>query len=81
MIKILAASAMLGIAIITPAYAQDMICDEPTLTQMKAKVDATTDAAKKEAAMKEYDMAMEAMKTNKMDECKTHMSATEKSLQ
>ncbi len=50
MIKILAASAMLGIAIITPAYAQDMICDEPTLTQMKAKVDATTDAAKKEAA-------------------------------
>jgi hypothetical protein len=81
MIKILAASAMLVIAMIAPAYAQDVMCDEPTLTAMKAKIDAATDAAKKEAAMKEYALAMEAMKAKKADECKAHMSSTEKSLQ
>lgn len=84
MIKTLAASALLGLAMLAPAYAQDsttMMCDETSLTSLKSKVDGATDQAKKDAAMKEYDQAMAAMTAKDDAKCKEHMSATEKSLQ
>lgn len=81
MMKTIAAGTILGLAMFTPAYAQDMKCDEASLTALKAKVEAATDAAKKDAAMKEHEMAMQAMTAKDEAKCMEHMSAAEKSLQ
>ncbi len=79
MIKIFAAAAMLGFAMIGPAYAE-MICDGPNMDKLKAKIEATTDQGKKNAAMKEFNMAMEMMKAKKTKECLQHMSSSEHAL-
>ena len=73
MIKTALVTALLGLAMVAPSYAQDKFaCDEASMTKMKTDIDGLTDAAKKDAAMKEYDLAMAAMKEKKMDECSMH---------
>jgi hypothetical protein len=76
MLKTTLAAAFLGLAFMAPAFAQDMKCDEATMTKMQADMAAMTDPAMKDkvaAASKEMEMAMAAMKDNKADECMTHM--------
>jgi hypothetical protein len=76
MLKSTLAAALFGLAFIAPAFAADMKCDDATMKDMQAKMDAVTDAAMKDAkdkATKEMEMAMAAMKDNKMDDCVTHM--------
>jgi hypothetical protein len=76
MLKSTIAAALFGLAFIAPAYADDMKCDEASMTKMQADMDAMTDPAmkdKKEMAMKEMEMAMASMKDGKADECMMHM--------
>jgi hypothetical protein len=77
MLKTTLAAAFLSLAFIAPAYAADeMKCDDASMAKMKADMDAMTDPAmkdKKDAAMKEMEMAMASMKDGKADECMTHM--------
>jgi hypothetical protein len=76
MLKSMIAAAVLGLGFIAPAYAQEMKCDEASMTKMQADMDAMTDPAmkdKKDAGMKEMELAMAAMKDGKADECMARM--------
>ena len=77
MLKTTLAAALFGLVFVAPAYAADeMKCDDASMTKMQADMAAMTDPAmkdKKDAAMKEMEMAMASMKDGKMDDCMTHM--------
>ena len=57
-----------------------MMCDEASMTKMMADTNAMTDAAKKDATMKEMEMAKAAMDAKKTDECKMHMENATKAM-
>jgi hypothetical protein len=85
MIKSTCLVAAFAIAIIQPAFAQDtmMKCDDDSMMKMQTEMNAMTDPAmkeQKEMAMKEMDMAKEAMKAKKMDDCKMHMESAAKAM-
>jgi hypothetical protein len=65
----LVATVVAGLAFASPAFAQEMTCDEASMTKVQQAVDAVADAAKKDAAKADLTMAMDAMKANKADEC------------
>lgn len=50
-----------------------MMCNEAGMMKMQTDMGAMTDATKKDAAMKEMEMAKTAMTAGKMDECSMHM--------
>lgn len=74
----IATAAVLAFA--APAIAMDATCDEPSMTQMDTDIGAMTDATKKDAAMKEMEMARTAMKANKADDCVMHLGNASKSM-
>lgn len=83
MLKSIAVAAAFAIAFVQPAFAQDTMvkCDDASMMKIQAEIDAMTDASmkeKKEMAMKEIDMAKEAMKANKADDCKMHLEGAMK---
>jgi|GEM_PF-1831177 len=49
------------------------MCNEAGMTKMQTDMGAMTDATKKDAAMKEMEMARTAMTAGKMDECMMSM--------
>jgi hypothetical protein len=70
MIKSALLAAVLGLALVAPAYAQsDFKCDEASMTKKKVDIDAMTDKEKQTTSVKEWEMAMEEMKGNKLSEC------------
>jgi hypothetical protein len=72
--RILAATGLALAFAIAPAVAQDnMMCDEASMMKMNTSTEAMTDAAKKEEAMKEMQMAKEAMEKKDDAGCKMHM--------
>jgi hypothetical protein len=82
--SILVAAAFV-IAFIQPAFAQDtmMKCDDASMMKVQKEMDAMTDASmkdQKEMAMKEMDMAKEAMKANKTDDCTMHIEGAMKAM-
>jgi len=86
MIKSTFLAAAFVIAIIQPAFAEDtmmMKCDEGSMMKVQSDMDAMKDPAMKEQkdmAMKEMDMAKEAMKANKTDDCMMHMQGAMKAM-
>jgi hypothetical protein len=70
MIKSALLATFLAMAFVAPAYAASTLtCDEPTMTKMKTDIDAMTDKEKQTTSVKEWEMAMEEMKGNKLSEC------------
>ncbi len=67
-----------------PAQAMDpMKCDDATMKKMQTDMDAMTDPAmkmNKDMAMKQMEMAMTAMKDNKMDDCSMQMGMAQMSM-
>ncbi|MGX5841031.1 hypothetical protein ACWGTI_09940 [Mesorhizobium sp. ArgA1] len=60
-----------------------MKCDDASMMKMQADMDAMTGEAmkpQKEAAMKEMEMAKDAMKANKADDCMMHMDMAMKAM-
>jgi len=85
MLRLTTALAVFGLALAQPAFAQDamMKCDDASMMKVQGDLDAMTgDAMKmqKEAAMKEMDMAKEAMKMKEMDKCATHLDGAVKAM-
>ena len=83
--KSILVAAAFAIAFIQPAFAQDtmMKCDDASMMKVQTEMDAMTDTSmkeKKEMAMKEMDMAKEAMKANKADDCMMHMENAAKEM-
>jgi hypothetical protein len=83
--KSILVAAAFAIAFIQPAFAQDtmMKCDDASMMKVQTEMDAITDTSmkeKKEMAMKEMDMAKEAMKANKTDDCMMHMEGAMKAM-
>ena len=79
------AAALLTCFFVAPAFADDMMttCDDASLMKMQTEMDMMTDASMKEQkdmAMKEMDMAKEAMKAGKTDDCKMHMEGAMKAM-
>jgi hypothetical protein len=83
-------AAAIAIATIQPVFADDAMmktdamgmatCDDASMMKAQADVDATTDAAMKDMAMKEMDMAREAMKAGKADDCAMHLDGAMKAM-
>jgi hypothetical protein len=78
-------ASALAILFIQPAFAQDamMKCDDASMMKVQSEMDAMSgDAmkAQKEMAMKEMDMAKDAMKANKTDDCMMHMESAMKAM-
>jgi hypothetical protein len=85
MLKSTLVAAAFAIAFIQPAFAQDamMKCDDASMMKIQTEMDAMTDAAmkeKKEMAMKEMEMAKDAMKAKKTDDCVMHMEGAMKAM-
>jgi len=85
MLKSTLIASAFAILFIQPAFAQDamMKCDDTSMMKMQSEMDAMSgDAmkAQKEMAMKEMDMAKEAMKANKTDDCVMHMEGAMKAM-
>jgi hypothetical protein len=76
MLKSALVAGALICAFAVPSYAEDMKCDEATMTKMKAGIDAMTDKEKQTGYMKDFDAAMAMMKANKMDECNSAINQT-----
>jgi hypothetical protein len=80
-------AAAFAAVFIQPVFAEDAMkpmamstCDEASMMKMQAEMDAMTDEAMKTAAMKEMDMAKDAMKANKTDDCVMHMDEAMKAM-
>lgn len=82
-------AAAFAVAFIQPVFAQNsmkagnatmMKCDDASMMKMQGHMDAMTDPAKKDMAMKEMQMAKDAMKAKKMDDCATHMDGAMKAM-
>lgn len=78
-------AAAFAVALIQPAFAQDamMKCDDAPMMKIQTEMDAMTDPAmkeKKEMAMKEVDMAKEAMKANQTEDCTMHLEGAMKAM-
>lgn len=67
--KKIIATVVVGLAFASPALAQEMTCDEASMTKVQQAVDAMADPAKKEAAMADVKAAGDAMKANSADAC------------
>jgi hypothetical protein len=69
----LSAAATIAMFAMAPAYASE--CDEATMMKVEADVKAMDPAMADQMAMamKEFEMAKEAMTASKMDECKMHL--------
>ena len=83
MLKSMLAAAALAVVVAQPALADDamMKCDDASMMKLQTDMDAMAgDAMKKDAAMKEMDMAKEAMKANKADDCVMHMDMAMKAM-
>lgn len=87
MLKCTLAAIVLAAASALSALAQDAMmsakCDDASMMKMQSDIDAMADPAmkeKKEMASKEMMMAKDAMKANKMDDCKMHMDNAMKSV-
>jgi hypothetical protein len=83
MLKSILAAAALAVVVAQPAFADDamMKCDDASMMKLQTDMDAMSgDAMKKDAAMKEMDMAKEAMKANKADDCVMHMDMAMKAM-
>ena len=78
MLKLLACAGLLTLGLAVPTMSMEMPkCDTPTMQKMTTDMGAMTDPAMKDRmamATKHMDMAMEAMKANKMDECSQHLN-------
>lgn len=81
--------AALAVAFIQPVFAQNsmkagdaamMKCDDASMMKMQGHMDAMTDPSKKDMAMKEMQMAKDAMKAKKMDDCAMHMDGAMKAM-
>ena len=87
MLKSVIVAGAFALSFIQPVFAQDamrpdMKCDDATMMKMQADMDAMGDSMKmqKDEAMKEMDMAKEAMKADKTDDCVTHMDNAMKAM-
>ena len=81
MLKSTLLAAVFGLALIVPASAagsEGPKCDEATMTAMMTEVEGLTEAGKKDAAMKEMQMAKDMMTAKDMDGCGTHLTAASK---
>ena len=78
MLKMISTVGCFVLAFAAPAYSMDPAkCDDASMTKMHSDMKAMNDPAmkdRKDMAMKEMDMAMTAMKGNKMEECTQHMN-------
>jgi hypothetical protein len=86
MLKPILVAAAFAIAFVQPVFAQDAMlkCDDASMMKVQTKMDAITDAAmkeKKEMAMKELEMAKEAMKANKTEDCVMHVEGAMKAVE
>jgi broad-specificity NMP kinase len=84
MLRRILIAGVLGLGLTTYASAQEMMkCDDASMMKMQTEMDAMTDPAmaqQKDMAMKEMEMAKEAMAAKKTDECTMHMENASKEM-
>ena len=81
MLKSILTATVFASALIVPALATEMKCDDATMTMMEKQMKGMKDMAMKDKAMQEMGMAKDAMKMMKMDDCMKHMENTRKTMQ
>jgi len=73
-------AAVLSMAFVVPASAQTWVCDEANLNEMKDFVGKLDSKAAQEEGLKEWELAMTAMKANNVEECNLRMTNVNKTL-
>jgi hypothetical protein len=63
-----------------PVFAMDMKCDDASLSKMATDVGALTDTSKRDAGLKDLQIARASMKANNMDDCTKHMNDASKAM-
>ena len=70
--------------LLTPAFAEEMKCDEASMMKVQAGVDEarknSSMKAQEDMAIKHLDMAKEAMVAKEVDECVMHLDEAIKAL-
>ena len=75
----LALAALAVFAFANVSSAQDMKkCDDETIAMVMKEVEGTKDAAMKEKAMMEFDMAKTAMEAKDSEKCSMHLDMATK---
>ena len=72
-------AAFLAIAVLSPAYAQDL-CNDAHMKQMDDMIAKMTDATKQKEATTALDMSKAAMKKGDKAGCMKHMEAAHKAM-
>ena len=88
MLKTIAISAAMAVALAGPAYAQEKtaadkakeFCTDAHMKEMDTKVSAITDADKKKSVTMHLDMSKAAFKKGDNDGCVKHMEAAHKAM-
>jgi len=73
-------AAFLAIAVLSPAYAAQDLCNDAHMKQMDDMIAKMTDAAKKKEATAALDMSKAAMKMGDKAECMKHMNDAHKAI-
>jgi hypothetical protein len=76
----IAVAAFAAVVSLTPAFAQDMKCDEATMSKMNTMAMGVKDTSMKKMATDHMMMASDSMKAGKMDDCMMHMKEAQKSM-
>ena len=77
MMKTIFIATALCMTLAAPAFAGSG-CDETSRTALQASIVAMPDGAGKVAAMKEWDLSTDSMKTGNLNDCDSHMKAAGK---
>ena len=80
MFKSAVVAAVFSIAFVTPALAAPWQCDEANLNEMKEYVGKLDSKPAQEEGIKEWDLAVAAMKGKNMEECTLRMTNVNKVL-
>lgn len=88
MLRVTLAAGAIALSFVQSAAAQDamkpaMKCDDASMMKVQTEMDALKDESmkmQKEDAMKHVDMAKDAMKMNKPDECAMHLEEAGKAM-
>ena len=73
-------AAFLAIAVLSPAYSAQDLCNDAHMKQMDDMIAKMTDAAKKTEAIAALDMSKAAMKKGDKAECMKHMNDAHKAM-
>lgn len=81
MLKYAIATTIFAVFSTTPAFADDVMkCDKASMLEIRKEIDVAVMKKRVDMANEELDMAKEAMKVSRMDECAIYLNSAVREL-